>query len=103
MAARRGSRRRLVARALDGCERVYVAFDCDVLRPGELSRLSCRSRVGRRRRRRKLSCGTWPPGARSQGFGLTGIARGCRPGMSSVALAAAAGLSSSGEAGLRWR
>jgi arginase len=24
-------------RALDGCDRVYVAFDCDVLRPGELS------------------------------------------------------------------
>jgi arginase family enzyme len=23
-------------RALDGCDRVYVAFDCDVLRPGEL-------------------------------------------------------------------
>jgi arginase family enzyme len=26
-----------VARALDGCDRVYVAFDCDVLRPGELA------------------------------------------------------------------
>ena len=25
-----------VERALDGCDRVYVAFDCDVLRPGEL-------------------------------------------------------------------
>lgn len=24
-------------RALDGCERVYVAFDCDVLRPGEVA------------------------------------------------------------------
>ena len=24
-------------RALDGCDRVYVAFDCDVLRPGELA------------------------------------------------------------------
>jgi arginase len=24
-------------RALDGCDRVYVAFDCDVLRPGGLS------------------------------------------------------------------
>lgn len=26
-----------VGRALDGCDRVYVAFDCDVLRPGELA------------------------------------------------------------------
>ena len=26
-----------VDRALDGCDRVYVAFDCDVLRPGELA------------------------------------------------------------------
>jgi arginase family enzyme len=26
-----------VGRALNGCDRVYVAFDCDVLRPGELS------------------------------------------------------------------
>ena len=26
-----------VGRALDGCDRVYIAFDCDVLRPGELS------------------------------------------------------------------
>ena len=26
-----------IDRALDGCDRVYVAFDCDVLRPGELS------------------------------------------------------------------
>jgi arginase family enzyme len=26
-----------VARALDGCDRVYVAFDADVLRPGELA------------------------------------------------------------------
>ena len=26
-----------VGRALEGCDRVYVAFDCDVLRPGELS------------------------------------------------------------------
>jgi len=25
-----------LGRALDGCDRVYVAFDCDVLRPGEL-------------------------------------------------------------------
>lgn len=25
-----------VERALDGCDRVYVAFDCDVLRPGEV-------------------------------------------------------------------
>jgi len=25
-----------IARALGGCDRVYVAFDCDVLRPGEL-------------------------------------------------------------------
>ena len=24
-------------RALRGCDRVYVAFDCDVLRPGELA------------------------------------------------------------------
>jgi len=24
-------------RALDGCDHVYVAFDCDVLRPGELA------------------------------------------------------------------
>lgn len=26
-----------VERALDGCDSVYVAFDCDVLRPGEVS------------------------------------------------------------------
>ena len=26
-----------IDRALDGCDRVYVAFDCDVLRPGELA------------------------------------------------------------------
>jgi arginase len=26
-----------IERALDGCERVYIAFDCDVLRPGELA------------------------------------------------------------------
>lgn len=26
-----------IDRALDGCERVYIAFDCDVLRPGELT------------------------------------------------------------------
>ena len=26
-----------IGRALDGCDRVYVAFDCDVLRPGELA------------------------------------------------------------------
>ena len=26
-----------VGRALAGCDRVYVAFDCDVLRPGELA------------------------------------------------------------------
>jgi len=26
-----------IERALDGCNRVYVAFDCDVLRPGELA------------------------------------------------------------------
>lgn len=26
-----------IDRALEGCNRVYVAFDCDVLRPGELS------------------------------------------------------------------
>ncbi len=26
-----------IARALEGCDRVYVAFDCDVLRPGELA------------------------------------------------------------------
>ena len=26
-----------LGRALEGCDRVYVAFDCDVLRPGELS------------------------------------------------------------------
>ena len=26
-----------IERALDGCDRVYVAFDCDVLRPGELA------------------------------------------------------------------
>lgn len=26
-----------IGRALEGCDRVYVAFDCDVLRPGELS------------------------------------------------------------------
>ncbi|MCY7303618.1 MAG: arginase family protein [Thermoleophilia bacterium] len=26
-----------IGRALDGCERVYVAFDCDVLQPGELA------------------------------------------------------------------
>jgi arginase family enzyme len=25
-----------VERAIEGCERVYVAFDCDVLRPGQL-------------------------------------------------------------------
>ena len=34
-------------RALEGCDRVYVAFDCDVLRPGEL-RSSCPSPAGRR-------------------------------------------------------
>ena len=26
-----------LGRALEGCDRVYVAFDCDVLRPGELA------------------------------------------------------------------
>ena len=26
-----------IDRALAGCDRVYVAFDCDVLRPGELA------------------------------------------------------------------
>jgi arginase len=26
-----------IERALEGCDRVYVAFDCDVLRPGELA------------------------------------------------------------------
>ena len=26
-----------IGRALEGCDRVYVAFDCDVLRPGELA------------------------------------------------------------------
>lgn len=26
-----------IDRALDGCDRVYIAFDCDVLRPGELA------------------------------------------------------------------
>jgi arginase len=26
-----------VGRALEGCDRVYVAFDCDVLRPGEVA------------------------------------------------------------------
>jgi len=26
-----------IGRALGGCDRVYVAFDCDVLRPGELA------------------------------------------------------------------
>ena len=26
-----------LGRALAGCDRVYVAFDCDVLRPGELA------------------------------------------------------------------
>ena len=26
-----------IERAIGGCERVYVAFDCDVLRPGELA------------------------------------------------------------------
>ncbi len=26
-----------IERALDGCDQVYVAFDCDVLRPGEVS------------------------------------------------------------------
>jgi arginase len=26
-----------IDRALDGCERVYIAFDCDVLRPGEIA------------------------------------------------------------------
>ena len=26
-----------IGRALDGCDRVYVAFDCDVLQPGELA------------------------------------------------------------------
>jgi arginase len=26
-----------VGRAVEGCDRVYVAFDCDVLRPGELA------------------------------------------------------------------
>lgn len=26
-----------IDRVLDGCDRVYVAFDCDVLRPGELA------------------------------------------------------------------
>ena len=26
-----------IDRALDGCDRVYAAFDCDVLRPGELA------------------------------------------------------------------
>lgn len=26
-----------IERALDGCDRAYIAFDCDVLRPGELA------------------------------------------------------------------
>jgi arginase family enzyme len=79
-----------IARALEGCDRVYVAFDCDVLRPGELAVFMpepggptldeaeelLRDVAGR---------------ATVAGFGLTGLRADADPAVL-VRLAAAAGL-----------
>lgn len=77
-------------RALDGCDRVYVAFDCDVLRPGELdvfmpepggpSLAEAEALLGDVARRGKLV-----------GLGLTGLTEASDPFLV-ARLAAAAGL-----------
>ncbi len=79
-----------LGRALAGCDRVYVAFDCDVLRPGELSVFmpvpggptvtEAEALLGDVVRRLPLA-----------GLGLTGFAPDADPAVL-VRLAAAAGL-----------
>ena len=60
-------------RALDGCDRVYVAFDCDVLRPGELSVLHARARRTDARRGGGASPRRRLRGCDLAGLGLTGL------------------------------
>jgi len=79
-----------VERALDGCDRVYVAFDCDVLLPGELAVFMPEPGGPTLTEAEGLLRGLVERCALA-GLGLTGLAAGVDPARL-ARLAAAAGL-----------
>ncbi len=80
-----------VDRALAGCDRVYVAFDCDVLRPGELAVFMPEpGGLDRRARPRRCSVAS-SRRCTLAGLGLTGLRDEADP-MVVARLVAAAGL-----------
>ncbi len=79
-----------IDRALEGCDRVYVAFDCDVLRPGELAVLMPEPGGPTLREAETLLADVAGRGTLA-GLGLTGMTAAADPAVL-VRLAAAAGL-----------
>ena len=79
-----------IGRALEGCDRVYIAFDCDVLRPGELAVFMPEPggpTVGEAEALLREIAARLP----LAGLGLTGLRAEADPGLV-ASLAAAAGL-----------
>ena len=68
-----------LGRALEGCDRVYVAFDCDVLRPGELAVFMPEPGGPTLAEAEELLRDIAARGADRRAR-ADGIARGCRPG-----------------------
>ena len=98
-----------VERALEGCDRVYVALDCDVLAAGRARDVHARARRADARRGRRRSCA---PRAQPAAGGPRALraARGADPGASPASpRPPACELRSrrlqprAGKAGLRWR
>jgi arginase family enzyme len=79
-----------IGRAIDGCERVYVAFDCDVLRPGELA-VFMPEPGGPTLAEAELLLGKIASSVNLVGLGLTGLTGEADPSLV-ARLAAAAGL-----------
>jgi arginase len=79
-----------IERAIGGCERVYVAFDCDVLRPGELA-VFMPEPGGPVLAEAEALLGSIAENGTLAGLGLTGLTGHADPGLV-TRLAAAAGL-----------
>jgi len=79
-----------IGRALDSCERVYVAFDCDVLQPGELA-VFMPEPGGPTLAEAEVLLGDIARRGNLVGLGLTGLTGDANPALV-ARLAAAAGL-----------
>lgn len=79
-----------IERALDGCERVYLAFDCDVVQPGELA-VFMPEPGGPTLAEAEALLGEIAGEATLAGIGLTGLTGAADP-VAVARLAAAAGL-----------